>query len=80
MTAEGLYTLLVARHRHRISEGGYLAVVIHPHSSAIPELLTVSLKAAFDSHRTLPAALRACEYAQVETVPRGWSAPDATAG
>lgn len=59
MTAEGLYTLLVARHRHGMSAGGYLAVVMDPYSPTIPELLAVSLTASFDSHRTLPAALRA---------------------
>lgn len=65
MTAEGLYTLLVARHRHGMSDGGYLAVVMDPYSSAIPELLAVSLSASFDSHRTLTAALRVCEHAGV---------------
>lgn len=63
MTAEGLYTLLVARHRHRISDGGHLAVVIDLYSSAISELHLVSLKASFDVHRTLNEALRACGYA-----------------
>lgn len=60
MDSEGLYTLLVARHRHKVSHGGHLAVVIDPNSPAIVELHTVSLKASFDLHHTLIDALRAC--------------------
>jgi hypothetical protein len=63
MAAEGLYTLLVARHRHRTSNGGHLAVVVDPWSPAIPELHTVSLRVSFDLHRTLTEALRACAHA-----------------
>ena len=65
MAAEGLYTLLVARHRHRISDGGHLAVVIDPWSRAISELHTVSLRASFDLHRTLTEALRSCAYVDI---------------
>ncbi len=60
MDSEGLYTLLVARHRHRTGRGGHLAVVIDPCSPAIAELHAVSLKASFDQHRTLTEALHAC--------------------
>jgi hypothetical protein len=68
MDSEGLYTLLVARHRHKVSHGGHLAVVIDPNSPAIVELHTVSLKASFDLHHTLIDALRACADAdQVKT-------------
>ena len=60
MDSEGLYTLLVARHRHIVSRGGHLAVVIDPNSPAIVELHTVSLRASFDLHHTLIDALDAC--------------------
>ncbi|MGH3696897.1 MAG: STAS domain-containing protein [Pseudonocardiaceae bacterium] len=64
MDSEGLYTLLVARHWHRTGHGGHLAVVVDPGSTAIVELLAVSLKAAFDLHHTLTGALHACVRAQ----------------
>ncbi|HZA15817.1 MAG TPA: STAS domain-containing protein [Pseudonocardiaceae bacterium] len=60
MDSDGLYVLLVARHRHRTGGGGHLAVVIDPDSPAIPELCIVSLKASFDLHHTVAEAFRAC--------------------
>ena len=61
MTAEGLYTLLVARHRHQMGDVGHLAVVVDPRSSAISELHAVSLRASFDLHHTIIEALQACK-------------------
>jgi anti-anti-sigma factor len=60
MDSDGLYILLVARHRHRTGGGGHLAVVIDSDSPAIPELCIVSLKASFDLHHTVAEALHAC--------------------
>jgi anti-anti-sigma factor len=60
MDSDGLYTLLVARHRHRTSGGGHLAVVIDSGSPTIPELHIVSLNASFELHATLTEALHAC--------------------
>ena len=60
LDSDGLYILLVARHRHRTGGGGHLAVVIDPDSPAIPELCIVSLKASFDLHHTVAEAIHAC--------------------
>lgn len=60
MGAEGLSTLLVARHYHRTSRSTHLAVVINPQSPTIAELYLVSLEACFEVHDTLAAALHAC--------------------
>lgn len=63
MDAAGPYALLEARFKHDISGGGHLAVVADPNSQAIPELHIVALKATFDFHFHLAAALHACASA-----------------
>jgi anti-anti-sigma regulatory factor len=56
----GLYTLLEARHKHRINGGGHPAVVVAANSQAIPELYIFVLQATFDLHYKLTEALHAC--------------------
>jgi anti-anti-sigma factor len=65
MNCAGPYTLLEARAHHH--GGGHLAVVTNPHSSAIPELHTVAIRAAFDVHPTLISALHSCTPATTPT-------------
>jgi anti-anti-sigma factor len=60
MDADGLYVLLVTRHRHKTGSSGHLAVVIDPNCPTIPELYIVSLMASFDLHNTVAEALHAC--------------------
>jgi anti-anti-sigma factor len=60
MDSAGPYTLLEARFRHGLEGAGHLAVVADPNSSAIPELQSVAIWAAFDVHPTLTDALHAC--------------------
>jgi anti-anti-sigma regulatory factor len=66
LDADGLYTLLVARHHHRASQGAHLALVLNPHSPTIAELYLVSLEACFEVHDTLAAALHACATTDVK--------------
>lgn len=60
LDADGLYILLVARHRHRTGGGAHLVVVINLQSATIAELYLVSLQACFEVYDTLLAALHAC--------------------
>src|SRR5918997_997367 len=63
LDSAGLYALLEARHKHSISGGGHLAVVVDWNSQAIPELHIVALQATFDLHHNLTEALHACTSA-----------------
>jgi anti-anti-sigma regulatory factor len=73
--AAGLYTLLEACYTHDINGGGLMAVVVDPHSQAIPELHIATLEATFDLHHNLTDALHACAIANsVHTANRGASA------
>lgn len=56
MDSAGLYMLLEARVKHRVSGGGHLAVITHPSSRVIPDLPSVAMRAAFDVHSTLTDA------------------------
>jgi anti-anti-sigma regulatory factor len=67
LDADGLYTLLVARHRHRIG-GVQLAVVLNPHSRTIAELYLVSLQASFEVYDSLAAAFEACANTPTNTL------------
>ena len=67
MDSAGPYTLLEARFRHGLKGAGHLVVVADPNSSAIPELQSVAIRAAFDVHPTLTDALHACARADTRT-------------
>lgn len=67
MDSAGPYTLLEARFRHRLKGAGHLVVVADPNSSAIPELQSVAIRAAFDVHPTLTDALHACARTNTRT-------------
>jgi anti-anti-sigma factor len=67
MDSAGPYTLLEARFRHSLKGAGHLVVVTDPNSSAIPELQSVAIGAAFDVHPTLTDALHACARADTCT-------------
>jgi len=67
MDSAGPYTLLEARFRHRLKGAGHLVVVADPNSSAIPELQSVAIRAAFDVHPTLTDALRICAHTDTRT-------------
>lgn len=69
LDADGLATLLVARHQHRIGHGAHLAMVLNPQSPTIAELYLVSLEACFEVHDTLAAALHACTTTVIDTRP-----------
>jgi anti-anti-sigma regulatory factor len=59
MDSAGPYTLLEARAKHHLNGGGQIAVITNPNSSAIPELQTVAIQAAFTVYPTLTDALHA---------------------
>jgi anti-sigma B factor antagonist len=59
MDSAGPYSLLEARVKHRLNGGGPIAVITNPNSSAIPELQSVAIHAAFTVYPTLTDALHA---------------------
>ena len=63
MDSTAPYTLLEARSKHRLSGGGYPAVITGPSLRAFPELHSAAIRAAFDIHPTLTDALHACAHA-----------------
>ena len=63
----GPYTLLEARVKHRLTGGGQIAVITNPTSSAIPELQSVAIHAAFTVYPTLTDALHACTHSETPT-------------
>jgi anti-anti-sigma factor len=67
MNSAGLYTLLEARAKHHLNGGGQIAVITNPNSSAIPELQTVAIQAAFTVHSSLADALHACAHPDTPT-------------
>ena len=67
MDSAGPYTLLEARVKHRLTSGGQIAVITNPTSSAIPELQSVAIHAAFTVYPTLTDALHACTHFETPT-------------
>jgi anti-anti-sigma regulatory factor len=81
MNSAGPYTLLEARAKHHLNGGGQIAVITNPNSSAIPELQTVAIQAAFTVHPTLTDALHACAHPNPPTnhpTPQTTTAADIT--
>lgn len=60
LDSTGLHALFAARHQHDIHVGGRLVAVFDPDSPTIPPLYVVGLEMAFELHRNLAGALRAC--------------------
>jgi anti-anti-sigma factor len=78
MDSAGPYTLLEARAKHHLTGGAQIAV-IPPNSSAIPELQSVAIHAAFTAYPTLADALHACTQSDAPTshsIPQTTTPPD----
>jgi anti-anti-sigma regulatory factor len=67
MDSAGPYTLLEARVKHHLTGGAQIVIITNSNSSAIPELQSVAIHAAFTVYPTLTDALHACTHSDTPT-------------